>query len=87
MDPFFDLGLPRLSGTALDLKSIEQLMFFKVFANAVFRYFEALDGPLGPILAPPGLLWSKMGPQNNPKTCPKHAQKLVQQMTPSMAPK
>ena len=31
------LGLPRLSWTALDPKSIENLCFFKVFAHAVFR--------------------------------------------------
>ena len=27
-------------------------MCFRVLGNAIFRYFEALDGPLGQILAP-----------------------------------
>ena len=32
--------------------------------NAVFWLFEALDGPLGFILASLGPIWSKNGPQN-----------------------
>ena len=39
-------------------------MFFKVFANVGFRYFEALDGPLGPILALLGPVWSQNASQN-----------------------
>jgi hypothetical protein len=38
--------------------------FFKVFANAGFRYFGALDGPLGLILAPLGPIWSQNDLQN-----------------------
>ena len=34
------------------------------FENAVFWLFEALDGPLGFILASLGPIWSKNGPQN-----------------------
>ena len=36
----------------------------KFFVNAGFRYFEALGGPLGPILAPLGPIWSQEGSQN-----------------------
>ena len=62
------LGLPRLSWKALNPKNIEKpTVFSKAFASAGFRYFEALDGSLGPILAPLGPTWSKMGPQNDPK--------------------
>ena len=39
-------------------------MVFMVFANAGFRYFEALHGPLGPILAPLGPIWSQNELQN-----------------------
>ena len=61
----------------LEPKNIENLMFFKVFASGGFRYFDALDGHLGPILAPLGQIWSKMGPKNSPKSGPNSAQKLV----------
>ena len=74
------MGLARLSWKALDPKNIENSCVLKVFANARFRYFEALDGPLGPIVAPLGPIWSKMGPQNGPQSGPKNAQKLVQKM-------
>ena len=45
-------------------KTLKNIWFFKVFANAGFRYFEALDGPLGPILAPLGPIWSQNDLQN-----------------------
>ena len=45
-------------------KTLKNLRFFKVFVNAGFRYFEALGGPLGPILAPLGPIWSQEGSQN-----------------------
>ena len=63
------LGLPSLSWTTLDpnnLKQIEKL--FNVFANAGFWVFEALGGPLGPILAPP---WADLVPKWSPKWPPK----------------
>ena len=75
------LGFPRLSWKALDPNIREKPNVFKVFANAGFLYFEALDGPLGPILAPLGPIWSKMGPQKCHKSCPKSAQKLAQKLT------
>ena len=45
-------------------KTLKNQWFFKVFANSGFRYFEALDGPLGPILAPLGPIWSQNASQN-----------------------
>ena len=44
-------------------KTLKNNWFFKVFANTGFRYFEALDGPLGPILAPLEPIWSQNYPQ------------------------
>ena len=41
------------------------------FENAVFCLFEALDGPLGFILASLGPIWSKNGPQNGFQRFPK----------------
>ena len=63
-------------------KTLKNQWFFKVFATAAFWVFEALNGPLGPILAPswPDLVpkrsrnWPpklpKSGPKNGPKNCP-----------------
>ena len=62
-------------------------MFFNVFANAGFRYFEALDGSLRPILAPLGPIWSKTDPLHDSKSCPKSAPKLVQKMPPKITNK
>ena len=45
-------------------KTLKNIWFSKVFANAGFRYFGALDGPLGLILAPLGPIWSQNGTQN-----------------------
>ena len=45
-------------------KNLEKQMFFKVFDVVGFRYFGALDGPLGPILAPLGPIWSQNNSQN-----------------------
>ena len=53
------LVLPRLSWSALDPKILDQNMVFKVFENAGFRYFENLDGCLGRIMAPLGLINSQ----------------------------
>ena len=39
-------------------------MFFKVFANAGFWVFEALNGPLGLILAPS---WADLVPKWSPE--------------------
>ena len=44
------LGLSEDVLDSLGPQQIKQLMFlFLVFANSGFRYFEALDGPLGPV--------------------------------------
>jgi len=45
-------------------KTWKNQWFFRVFVNASFRYFEALGGPLGLILAPLGSIWSQEGSQN-----------------------
>ena len=58
------LGRP---GTPTTLKK----HVFKVLAHAAFRYFEGLDGSLGPILAPLGPIWSQHGCLNGPRCCPK----------------
>ena len=58
------LGLQNLSWTALDpRKPSKTVCFFKVCANACFRYFAPLDGPLGPICRS----GPKMGPQVDPE--------------------
>ena len=49
-------------------------MVFKVFAGVGFRYFGALDGPLGLILALPGPIWSQNGSQNGSLDGPKSIQ-------------
>ena len=49
-------------------KTFKNNWFFKVFANAGFRCFEALDGPLGPILAPLEPIWSQNGSPNGSKS-------------------
>ena len=46
-------------------------LFVKMFAKAGFRYFEALDSPLGPILAPLGPIWSQDGHQKLSENGPK----------------
>ena len=70
----------------LDPKNLKKLRFFKVFANAGFWVFEALNGPLGLILAPswadlvPKLSpkwpqkWSKSRPKNGPKNDPQKSE-------------
>ena len=45
-------------------KPLKNKWFFKVFAVVRLRYFGALDGALGPILAPLGPIWSQNGSQN-----------------------
>ena len=47
-------------------KTMKNQWVFKVFVNG-FRYFETLGGPLGPILAPLGPIWSQEGSQNDPQ--------------------
>ena len=57
-------------------KTLKNQWFFKVFAVVRFRYFGALDAPLGPILAPSWAdlapkwppIWPSKWPKNNPKT-------------------
>ena len=73
------LGPPKaLLGSLWTPKTLKNLGFFKVFANAGFWVLEALNGPLGLILAfswadlvpkwPPKC--SKSGPKNGPKNDP-----------------
>ena len=52
-------------------KSWKKTWFFQVFANAGFRYFEALDVPLGPILASLGPIWSQNRSKNGSSNCSK----------------
>ena len=63
-------------------KTLKNLLFFKVFENAVFLVFEALAGPLGLILPPPwadlvpkwppnwAQKWSRNSSKNEPKKGP-----------------
>ena len=46
--------------------------------NAGFRYFKALDGPLGPILAPLGPIVSPIWPQTCPNSVPRIVLRLIQ---------
>ena len=81
------LGLLRLSWEASGpQKPKKNLQFFKVFANAGFWVLEALNGPLGLILAPSWAdlvpkwspkwppKWSKSGPKNGPKNDPQKSE-------------
>ena len=56
-------------------KTFNNRGFFKVFANAGFRDFEALDGPLGAHLGPSWAdlvpKWVPKWPQKLSKQCPK----------------
>ena len=59
------LGLLRLSWEASGPQKHEKnKWFFKVFENVAFLVFEALDGPLGLILAPS---WADLVPKWAPK--------------------
>ena len=59
------LGPPEaLFGSLWTPKTLKNQWFFKVFANAAFRVFEALDGLLGRILAPS---WADLVPKWPPK--------------------
>ena len=79
------LGPPKaLLGGLWTPKTKKNLRFFKVFANAGFWVLEALNGPLGLILAPSWAdlvpkwspkwppKWSKSNPKNGPKNGPKN---------------
>jgi hypothetical protein len=61
-------------------KTTKRHKFLKVFANAVFRYFEAFDGPLGPISAPLGpilgLIWPPRVAQQQSKNGPVRVSKM-----------
>ena len=73
MDPFF-VGLWRSVGASWELlgppkallgrlwtsKTLKNLQFFKVFVNACFSVLEAVNGPLGLILAPS---WADLVPK------------------------
>ena len=63
------MGLRSLSWEASGpQKPKKKQLFFEVFANAGFWVFEALGGPLGPILAPS---WADLVPKWSPKWPPK----------------
>ena len=81
------LGLPKaLLGCLWTPKTLKNSRFFKVFANAGFWVFEALNGPLGLILAPSWAdlvpkwspkwppKWSKSGPKSGPKNDPQKSE-------------
>ena len=55
-------------------KTLKNQWFFKVSAVVRFRYFGALDVPLGLILAPLGPIWSQAGSQNRSPDCSKSNQ-------------
>ena len=61
-------------------KNLGKPSVFKVFANACFRHIQALDGPLGPILAPLGPIWSQNdlqnGSPNRSKSTPENIAKI-----------
>ena len=66
-------------------------MFFKVFGNAAFRAYGALDGPLEPILArlrvvvaPEGPKMDPTPPQDGPRTT--RDKPKTSQDEPKMAP-
>ena len=61
-------GLPKLSWEAFGPQKPKKTLFFKVFANAGFWVLEALNGPLGLILAPS---WADLVPKWSPKCPPK----------------
>ena len=58
-------------------KTLKNKCFLKVFANAGFRYVQALDGRLGPILAPLGPIWSQNDLQNASPNPSKSTLKLI----------
>ena len=63
------LGFPKaLLGCLWTPKTLKNIKFFNVFANAGFWVFEALNGPLGLILAPS---WADLVPKRSPKLPPK----------------
>ena len=70
------LGLPEpLLGGLWTPKTLKNCEVLKVFANATFWVFGALDGPLGPICGP--LLEPILAPKWPPKMVPKLVQKLT----------
>ncbi len=59
------MGLQKLSWTALEPQKPRKTNgFSNVFANVGFQHVRAFDGPLGPILAPLGPIWSQNDLQN-----------------------
>ena len=84
------MGLWSLSWEASGPQKPEkQTWFFKVFANAGFWVFEALGGPLGPILAPSWAdlvpKWSPKWPQKWSKKCSKMCSKNEPRNSPQNA--
>ena len=68
------LGPPKaFLGGLWTPKTLKNKWFFNVFAIAAFWVFEALDGPLGPILAPS---WADLVPKWGTEIAPKVVQKV-----------
>ena len=68
-------------GTVLDghaPKNLKNLLFFKVFVNACFKYLESLNWPFGTHLA---LYWADLVPKMVPKMAPQMVKKC-----PKMGP-
>ena len=84
---YFDLGFCRFLGASwaslgslgwlMDPKTFKNFCFFKVFKDAAFWLFKALDGPLGPILPPS---WADLVPKWAPKWAPKVVQKIAKKL-------
>ena len=74
-------------GTVLDgrgpPKNLKNLLFFKVFVNACFKYLESLNWPFGTHLA---LYWADLVPKKHPKMAPqmvKECPKMGQENDPN----
>ena len=66
--------LEALLGGLWTPKTLKNLMFFKVFGNAAFWFFEPIDGSLGLILAPS---WADMVSKWAPKWAKKLSNKMI----------
>ena len=68
------LGPPKaFLGGLWTPKTMKNIWFLNVFAIAAFWVFEALDGPLGSILAPS---WADLVPKWVPEMAPKVIKKM-----------
>ena len=79
------LGLPiALLGCLWTRKTLKNIRFSKVFANAVFGSFKLLVALLGSSWPLLGSIWSKDSPQNGPTSGPKVGQKLSKELPPKI---